>query len=204
MNNKLKDALSMSKANLDWYEKDPNYRQDYQSEYNSLSKKIDKFIHMLDYEYKLSMKDGKPTNEYLFLNKQIEELTKRLKWSYANLQNETKDTWHIIRHQVLEAYENYPDAYKFLRNQMAIAKVEETDTFKRYLYRNYHIQTSKTFEKEKKYIAFPNNKMPWIDFDVDLPIQYVHIQAETLYEIKYAIDQLIMKLFAIKTNLIEI
>mgnify|MGYP003314351785 FL=1 len=46
--------------------------------------------------------------------------------------------------------------------------------------------------------------MPWHDFDVDLPIEYVHIQAETLYEIKYAIDQLIMKLFAIKTNLMEI
>ena len=84
---------------------------------------------------------------------------------------------------------------------MAIAKIEETDDFKIYLYRNYQIQTSK---KEKKYIAFPNKKMPWHDFDVDLPIEYVHIQAETLYEIKYAIDQLIMKLFAIKTNLIEI
>ena len=201
MNNKLKDALSMSKTNLDWYKRDPNYREDYQSEYNSLSKKIDRFIHALDYEYKLSMENGKPTNEYLFLNEQITELTKRLKESYANLQNETKDTWHTIRDQVLEAYENYPDAYNFLRNQMAIVKVEETDTFKIYLYRNYRIQTSK---KEKKYIAIPNKKMPWHDFDVDLPIEYVHIQAETLYEIKYSIDQLIMKLFAIKTNLIEI
>ena len=138
MNNKLKDALSMSKTNLDWYKRDPNYREDYQSEYNSLSKKIDRFIHALDYEYKLSMENGKPTNEYLFLNEQITELTKRLKESYANLQNETKDTWHTIRDQVLEAYENYPDAYNFLRNQMAIVKVEETDTFKIYLYRNLY------------------------------------------------------------------
>ena len=36
MNNKLKDALSMSKTNLDWYKRDPNYREDYQSEYLSL------------------------------------------------------------------------------------------------------------------------------------------------------------------------
>ena len=41
MNNKLKDALSMSKTNLDWYVKDPHHRRDYQSEYDSLSKKID-------------------------------------------------------------------------------------------------------------------------------------------------------------------
>ena len=201
MNNKLKDALSMSKTNLDWYKSDPNWRRDYQSEYNSLSKKIDKFIHMLDYEYKLSIESGKPTNEYLFLNEEIAELTKRLKNSYANLQGETKDTWHTIRGQVLEAYENYPDAYNFLRNQMAIAKVEETDNFKTYLYRNYLIQKSKN---EKRYFAYPNKKMPWYDFDVDLPVEYSYVEAETLYKIKYSIDQLIMKLFAIKTNLIEI
>jgi hypothetical protein len=201
MNNKLKDALSMSKTNLDWYKRDPHYRQDYQSEYNSLSKKIDKFIHMLDYEYKLSIENGKPTNEYLFLNEEIAELTKRLKRSYANLQGETKDTWHTIRGQVLEAYENYPDAYKFLRNQMAIAKVEEIDNFKTYLYRNYLIQKPKN---EKRYFAYPNGKMPWYDFDVDLPVEYGYVEAKTLYEIQYSIDQLIMKLFAIKTNLMEI
>ena len=46
--------------------------------------------------------------------------------------------------------------------------------------------------------------MSWYGFENSMPKDFWNFEAETLYEIKYAIDQLIMKLFAIKTNLMEI
>ena len=201
MNNKLKDALSISKTKLEsgWYVNEP-WRPDYQSQYNDLKVEINRFVKMLDFEYKSCIENGKATKEYLYLNEQIEELTKKLKWCHERLRGGTKETWQSIRKAVLEAYTSYPEAYNFLRNQMAIVKVLEDENSTNYLYRNYAITKQ---NNGKKYLAYPNLKMQWYGFDKDLSKELWKCEADTLYQVKYKIDKNVMSIFAEKTGLIN-
>ena len=95
---------------------------------------------------------------------------------------------------MLDVYSEETEAYDFLRNQMAIKKGTE-----HYLYRNYKIGINK---RGGSYFARPNVEY-WYDFEVGMPREFWTVKAETLNDLKYQIDQIIMKLFAINTNLME-
>tara|TARA_R100001224_G_C4011101_1_gene146157 strand:+ start:234 stop:869 length:636 start_codon:yes stop_codon:yes gene_type:complete len=202
MNKLLKDALEMSKTKLLSYPENPNpMRRWYKQDYHSLSLTLEKLINALDFEYKVSMAKGGTTHRYLQLMDEFDKYLKRLKETYARYQAEPKEnSWHTTRNQVLEAYENYSEAYEFLRNQMAIVKVSEDKKFKYYLYRNYGIAKPKN---GGKYFAYPNLKMSWYGFENSMPKDFWHFEAETLYEIKYEIDKIVMSIFSKESNLTE-
>lgn len=199
----LKDALEMSKTKLDSYPNCPNsMRSYYERDYHSTSHTIKKILHALDVEYKVCIAKRNLTHRYLMLMDDFEKYNKRLKAVYQKWKAEPKESdWHKTKVKVQKAYEDFPEAYEFLRNQMAIAKVSEDEKFKNYLYRNYIIARYKPF---KQYLVRPNFDMPWHNFQHEVPFSTTDgFRAETLYEAKYEIDKIIMSIFAKVSGLTE-
>lgn len=190
----LKDALEMSKTKLDSYPDCPNsMRSYYERDYHSTSHTIKKILHALDVEYKVCIAKGNLTHRYLMLMDDFEKYNKRLKDVYHKLKAEPKESdWHKTKVKVQKAYEDFPEAYDFLRNQMAIAKVSEDKEWKEYLYRNFVIARSNHL---KKYVVYPNSKMPWHDFEDAISFSK-NFRCDTLYEAKYEIDIIVMSIFA--------
>jgi len=197
----LKDALEMSKTKLDSYPDCPNsMRSHYESGYHSTSHTIKKILNALDVEYKVCIAKRNLTHRYLMLMDDFEKCNKRLKDFYHKMKTEPKESdWHKTKVKVQKAYENFSEAYEFLRNQMAIAKVSETKDFKEYLYRNFVITRSNHL---KKYVVYPNFKMPWHDFETAVPFSK-NFRCDTLYEAKYEIDTIVMSIFAKVSGLTE-
>ena len=191
----LKDALEMSKTKLDSYPDCPNsMRSYYERDYHSTSHTIKKILNALDVEYKVCIAKRNLTHRYLMLMDDFEKYNKRLKAVYQKWKAEPKESdWHKTKVKVQKAYESFPEAYEFLRNQMAIAKVSEDKKFKNYLYRNFGIVKSKN---SGRYVAYPNLKMSWHGFENSMPKDFWNVEAETLYEMKYEIDMIVMSIFA--------
>ena len=191
----LKDALEMSKTKLDSYPDCPNsMRSYYERDYHSTSHTIKKILNALDVEYKVCIAKRNLTHRYLMLMDDFEKYNKRLKAVYQKWKAEPKESdWHKTKVKVQKAYEDFPEAYEFLRNQMAIAKFSEDEKFKNYLYRNYVIAKPKNGER---YFAYPNLKMSWHGVQDSMPKNFWNVEAETLYEMKHEIDTIVMTIFA--------
>ena len=209
MDKLLKQALAMSKTKL---QNKKRHYQDmsvvervdthYKNKFEHYSDLVAQDLKALDTEYKKCFANKKISYTYKRILKAIDDHTHILKKNYRGYQRSQEGIkeWIETREKVLDIYSEETEAYDFLRNQMAIIKGTEDKYHKRYLYRNYEIGINK---KGGGYFAYPDLNEPWHGFEVDMPKEFWTVKAETLNEIKYEIDQIIMKLFAIKTNLME-
>ena len=204
MDKLLEKALAMSKTKLrnkEWHYKDMSVAQrvnaHYKGNYEHYNELIAKHLKNLDLEYKKCCADKKVSETYKEILKTIEDHTHSLKRNYKGFlkAKQTVEDWRKTRDKVLDVYSEETEAYDFLRNQMAIKKGTE-----RYLYRNYKIGINK---RGGSYFAYPNVNESWYGFEVGMPREFWTVKAETLNDLKYQIDQIIMKLFAINTNLME-
>jgi len=174
----------------------------YKNRFEHHSNLIAQDLKALDREYKMCLANKKTSYTYKRILKAIDDHIYILKKNYRGYQRSQEEIkkWIETRQIVLDVYSEETEAYDFLRNQMTIIKVTENKYHKRYLYRNYEIFINK---RVGPHGAYPNINVPWYGFEVDMPKEFWTVKGENLNDLKYQIDQIIMKLFAIKTNLME-
>ena len=196
---KLKEALQMSKTQLAGYKPYLRRKLANESAYHLEKRRLDEISKYLDRAYR-SFKEHKDEifiHRYLKILEEYDRCHKSAKFHYKQFTSGMSEG-EQIRAAVLKAYTSYPEAYAFLRNQMAIVKVSEDENFKHYLYRNYTI-TKKNNGGD--YFASPNLNMRWYGYDKDLSKELTNCIADTLYEIKYEVDKNVMSIFAEQTEL---